>query len=107
MLPEAAKGIETLAADHVGGALARGVDPASPEAAQVVLPIVDAMRGGDPDTPELRRAIADRFALGTDRRVERYWQLLGIINGWPPFPAMTPAFEWTIEALRAHPNREG
>ena len=38
-------------------------------------------------------------------RVERYWQLLGVVNGWDPFPAMTPAFAWTIEALRAHPSR--
>ncbi|MGH9037413.1 MAG: hypothetical protein ACRD0O_16775 [Acidimicrobiia bacterium] len=40
---------------------------------------------------------------GNDRRVERYRQLLGIINGWAAFPPMTPAFEWTIVALRAHP----
>jgi hypothetical protein len=40
--------------------------------------------------------------LGTDRRSERYWELLGIINGWPPFgPPKTPAFEWVIAALAA------
>jgi hypothetical protein len=48
---------------------------------------------------------ADRFAMGNDIRVERYWQLLGIINGWGAFPSMAPAFTWTIEALRAHPRR--
>jgi len=46
-----------------------------------------------------------RFALGTDGHVERYWQLLGIINGWPPIPTMVPAFEWTIATLPAHPGR--
>ena len=38
------------------------------------------------------------------RRVERYWQLLGAINGWDAFPSMVPAFEWTVAALRAHPQ---
>ena len=71
-----------------------------------MVPIVDAMRGDEPDTPELRASMAERFATGTDGRVERYWQLLGVINGWPAFPAMAPAFEWTIEALRAHTTRE-
>lgn len=49
------------------------------------------------------RGSAARLELvATDARAERYWQLLGIINGWPPFPAHVPAFEWMIEALRAH-----
>jgi hypothetical protein len=39
----------------------------------------------------------------TDARVERYWQLLGILNGQPPFPPAVPAFEWLIAALRAAP----
>jgi len=43
--------------------------------------------------------------MGTDANVERYWQFLGVVNGWDPFPSMTPAFTWTIEALRAHPRR--
>ena len=103
---EAAKGIEQVVLEHAGPAVAAGMEPAGPEAAAVLVPIVDAMRGEQPDTPELRVATAERFALGTDGRVERYWQLLGIINGWPPFPTMTPVFEWTIEAVRAHPARE-
>ena len=97
-------GLETVVAASAGAALARGVDPASPEAAAVLVPIIEAVRGERPDTPELRAETADRFATGTDTRVERYWQLMGVINGWPPFPALTPAFTWTIEALRAHPR---
>lgn len=103
VMPEAAKGMEVVILEHAGRALAGGVDPASPEAAAVLLPIVEALRGEQPDTPEWRTATADRFALGADRRVQRYWELLAIINGWPARPSMTPAFEWTIEALRAHP----
>ena len=48
-----------------------------------------------------RAALADRFATGTDARAERYWQLLAIINGWPPVPTTVPAWEWLIAALRA------
>ena len=31
---------------------------------------------------------------------------MGVINGWPPVPAMTPAFGWAVAALRAHPVRD-
>jgi hypothetical protein len=33
--------------------------------------------------------------------VERYWQLLAIINGQPVPPSVVPGFEWLIAALRA------
>jgi hypothetical protein len=33
--------------------------------------------------------------------VERYWQLLAIINGQPVQPSVVPGFEWLIAALRA------
>ena len=98
------KGFELVVAERAGAALAAGVDPRSPEAAGVVRPIMDALRGESPDTSELRASTAERFAMGNDARVERYWQLLGTVNGWPAFPSMTPAFAWTIEALRAHPS---
>ena len=73
-----------------------------PGAVAAVDAIVAAIRGDRPDSAALRAQAADRFAMGTDGRVERYWQLLGVINGWDPFPSMVPAFEWTIAALRAH-----
>jgi DNA-binding transcriptional MerR regulator len=98
-------GFENVVAEQAGAALAAGTDPASAAAVPVIDAIVDAFRGDADDTPELRATTADRFATGTDARVERYWQLMGIINGWGAFPSMTPAFEWTIAALRAHPQR--
>ncbi len=103
VLPESARGFEMVVAEHAGAALATSVDPASPEAAAVLIPILDALRGDQPDSPELRADTAARFEQGNDRRVERYWVLLGVINGWAPFPSMTQAFEWTLAALRAHP----
>jgi len=97
-------GFELVVAERAGAALAAGVDPQTPEAAAIPVPIVDALRGESPDSPELRAGTAERFAMGNDARVERYWQLLGAVNGWGAFPSMTPAFRWTIEALRAHPR---
>jgi DNA-binding transcriptional MerR regulator len=44
-------------------------------------------------TLRLRRAV-----LST---VERYWQLLAILDGQPVPPSVIPAFDWLIAALRA------
>ena len=104
VMPEHARGFEMVVAEQAGAALAAGIDPASEQAAAVLVPIMDALRGELPDSVELRATTAERFAAGNDRHVERYWQLLGVINGWDPFPSMTPAFEWTVDALRAHPT---
>jgi DNA-binding transcriptional MerR regulator len=82
--------------EHAGGALAAGIEPGSPEGQQVLARITG------PDLDPARRAeLADTLATFSDRRVERYWQLLGVLNGWPQRPPAVPAFEWVIEALRA------
>jgi hypothetical protein len=92
-----------LVAEKADGARAAGIDPASPEAAQIVDEVAPAFAGPqeDPGDPAWRAALADRLATGTDARAERYWQLLATINGWPPVPTRVPAWEWTIAALRA------
>jgi DNA-binding transcriptional MerR regulator len=85
-------------AEHAGAALAAGIAPDSAEGQAVLRRLI---------SPELdpagRDEIAAAIATFTDRRVERYWQLLGTLNGWQPRPSMVPAFEWLIEALRTHP----
>jgi hypothetical protein len=81
--------------EHAGAALAAGIEPGTPEARAVVDRIVPA----DLDAPG-RVALADHLATFSDRRVERYWQLLGVLNGWPQRPPTVPAFEWLIAALR-------
>jgi DNA-binding transcriptional MerR regulator len=55
----------------------------------------------DPASAEFRTEMADRFATSGDPRAERYWQLLAIINGWPPVPTAQPAVQFMIAALRA------
>jgi hypothetical protein len=88
-------------ADHRAAAalLAEKADlnpaPGSPEAEAIVAKLPPAF--GNPP----RARLADRLAAGTDARAERYWQLLAIVNGWPPIPTLAPAWEWFIDALRA------
>jgi DNA-binding transcriptional MerR regulator len=54
--------------------------------------------GGD---PRFRTELADEIAAGADARAERYWQLLAIMNSWPPIPTRQPAVSWLVSALRA------
>jgi hypothetical protein len=76
-------------------ALAAGLAPDSPAAREVVDRILDpGLSTGE------RVALADRMAVFTDARVERYWELVGVLNRRPPFPAQVPAVQWLIAALR-------
>lgn len=50
-----------------------------------------------------RAAWADTVDLFADRRVERYWTLLGVLNGWPAREPTIPAYEWFAAALRSAP----
>ncbi|WP_233511077.1 helix-turn-helix domain-containing protein [Actinomadura craniellae] len=83
--------------EHAGRALAEGVAPGSPEGRAVLDRVVP------PDLPAGERVrLADGMERFTDAQVERYWQLLGALNGRPPFPPAVPVYEWVIAALRAH-----
>ena len=89
-------GDPSAVADNAGPAQAAGIDPASAEGQQVLTRII----GADLDRAA-RTELADTIDTFTDRRVERYWQLLGVLNGWQPVPSTVPAFEWFAAALRA------
>ena len=78
--------------EHAGRALADGIAPGTPEARAVLDHLVPAAE---------RPRVLAQLETFTDARVERYWQLLGVLNGQPPFPPAVPAFEWLIAALRA------
>ncbi|MET8049519.1 MerR family transcriptional regulator [Streptosporangium sp. NPDC005286] len=85
----------TLVLEHAGRAVAAGISPESAEGRAILDRIVDpGLPAGD------RIRVADQVETFTDRRVERYWQLVGVLNGRPPFPPGVPAFEWFIAALR-------
>lgn len=85
---------------HAGPAVAAGIDPGSAEGRAVLDCIVP------PGTPAAERAIIlGQLETFTDARVERYWQLLAILNGWPVRPSAVPAFEWLIAALRSRQSQ--
>jgi DNA-binding transcriptional MerR regulator len=89
--------------DRGSAALAAGVDPLSAAAAPIVDELAAAFAAvhGREDAPDYRAWLAEMLETFTDRRVERYWQLLATINGWPPRAATVPAWEWFGAALRA------
>lgn len=91
-----------LVRERVAAATEAGITPDSPQARPVVDELAAAYSRlfGRPDGPEFRVWLLDTMESGTDRRYERYWTLLAIINGWPPAPSITPAAEWLIAALR-------
>ena len=96
---EAMRRAAVLVTERGGAALEAGIEPGSEEAASVVDEIVQSLKA------DVSRAeLADRFEQGADPRAERYWQLLAVINGWPPVPTTMPAWRWTIDALRARPG---
>lgn len=82
--------------EHAGRALADGIDPSSP-AGQAILDQVVPPGTSPADREQLLRQL-ETF---TDERVERYWQLVGILNGQAPFTPAVPAFRWLIAALSA------
>src|SRR5690606_26747850 len=79
-------------------ALTGGVEPGTPAAEALVAELLDDGRATGPGR---RRDLADRLATFTDARVERYWQLLGVVNGWPAWQPAVPAVQWWIGTLRA------
>ena len=78
-------------------AVADGIDPASAAGKS----LLDELVPSSVSKTE-REQLIDQTETFTDERVERYWQLVGVLNGRPPFPPRVPAFRWLTAALRAH-----
>lgn len=97
--------VNQLLIAKAGAALAEDVGAESDRAASVITEIVAgwAEAFGSTDSVEYRAEMVDRIATFGDARVVRYWELMGIINGWPARPNDFPAWDWTVRALRAHP----
>lgn len=101
--PGGAAAAAAVIAQHAGSAVEQGVDPTSPQAAAVLNELVPAYAAvlGQADGPGFRSELLRTLETFTDGRAERYWQLLAVINGWPPIPSRLAPWEWTITALRA------
>ncbi|HEX6491898.1 MAG TPA: MerR family transcriptional regulator [Candidatus Dormibacteraeota bacterium] len=89
--------------ERAGAALAAGTGPESQEATPIVDEVVGlfAVAAGRTDDPAYRAELVRTLETFTDERVERYWALIGVINGWPQRPSLTPAHRWFTQALRA------
>ncbi|MEV6108801.1 MerR family transcriptional regulator [Streptomyces sp. NPDC051940] len=85
----------------VAPARERGVRPGGPEAAAVL----DELLGEG--TPAGREAVLRRLEAGRDAEMERFQQLIAVINGHEPGPSRTPDHDWLIEALRAEGAQPG
>jgi DNA-binding transcriptional MerR regulator len=78
-----------------------GEDFESPRAKRLVATYVrwSARRAGRQPSPAFARALI-REAASHDPREERFWELVGVLRGWPPGPLpQTRAFRWLLQAL--------
>lgn len=97
------RNLGTTALERAGAALSAGVDPAAAEADTLHDQLVSAYAEAAEREPDetYRRELLDLVQLSYEPRAERYWQLIAIINRWPPIPPAMPAWGWFRDALRA------
>lgn len=108
---EASERVAHLFRERADAALAAGTPPDSPAAAPIVAEVVAAWlptQAGtawqdEPDGRTARERLVEQLEIN-DQKIERYWQLISVINGWPEPPAWGPAAAWLVAALRAHPE---
>jgi len=98
-----ARAASVLVYEKASAALAEGIDPASPQAGPLIAEIAGAFAEahGRADDAAFRAWLVEMIEAFGDPRVDRYWQLLAVVNGWPARPSQMPAWEWTAAALRA------
>jgi len=100
---EASQAMAVFLRERAGAAAEAGIEPGSAQAGPIVDDLVAAYARhfGRADGPEFRAWLLRQLESGGDRRYERYWQLLAIINGWPRIDPVTPAWLWFADALEA------
>lgn len=81
---------------HVAEHMDAGLAPDGPAAVPVVAAVLRRWGVAEED----RELLIDQLTLAVDPRAERYWQLMAVINGWPPIPATMHRWEWFLTALR-------
>lgn len=99
--PQAARELSEFAFGRIEPLVDAGVAPGDPAAGPVIDEIVAAyaaMAGRTPDAA-YRAEFAVAARRGYEPRAERYWQLLAVINGWPPVPTRMHLWGWLADAL--------
>ena len=102
MLSDAWQTATEQALTKVTEAMAAGEPPESQTGRQIVAEMrvnLSAAIGRDDDT-EFGAWLGRLYDTFADDRSERYWNLLGTINGWPPYPSPKPARDWLTAATR-------
>lgn len=86
----------------VAEALESDIDPLSDRAAPLIDDLVRRFAEAFARTPdtEFRNWMARHFEEAHDPRVDQYWRLVWIVNGWKVVPNLTPGYPWLIQALR-------
>ncbi|NBE51840.1 MerR family transcriptional regulator [Streptomyces boluensis] len=94
-------GLNQAVRERIDEAVSIGLLPASAQAT----PLADSLSGlyghayaraGDGD---LRRWLLARLQPAADPRAERYWRLLGTVNGWSASPTLAPVRTWFTTVL--------
>ncbi|MEV5743048.1 MerR family transcriptional regulator [Microbispora rosea] len=89
--------LRSLALRHADRARAESIAPDSAQGRSILDQIVEpGLPGVERD--ELRRWLE----TVADARVERYWELIAVLNGREPAPPAMPALSWLLAAMRAH-----
>ncbi|MFJ9855122.1 MerR family transcriptional regulator [Streptomyces sp. NPDC101150] len=99
---EAGEELMEFTRQKVTEAMESSVDPLSNGAVPVIDDLVHRFAevfARTPDT-EFRDWMARQFEEAHDPRVDRYWQLVWIVNGWQVVPNLIPVYPWLIQALR-------
>ncbi|MYW06510.1 MerR family transcriptional regulator [Streptomyces sp. SID3343] len=101
---ESAAGEELMrfARHTVTEAMESGIDPLGSKGAAVVDDLVHRFAEAftrRPD-PDFRDWMARQFEEAHDPRVDRYWRLVWIVNGWEVVPSLVPVYSWLVRALR-------
>ncbi|MET8168719.1 MerR family transcriptional regulator [Streptomyces sp. NPDC005329] len=80
-----------------------GIDPLGNEATPIVDDLVQRFAEVFTRAPdaEFRDWLAQQFEVAYDPRVDEYWRLVWIVNGWQVVPNLIPVYTWLIQALRS------
>ncbi|MCX4744962.1 MerR family transcriptional regulator [Kitasatospora sp. NBC_01287] len=99
---EAGEELTEFTRQKVVEAMESGIDPLNDRAVPVIDDLVHRFAEVFARTPdaEFRDWMAQQFEEAHDPRVDRYWRLVWIINGWQVLPNLLPVHPWLIQALR-------
>ncbi|GAA2030541.1 MerR family transcriptional regulator [Catenulispora yoronensis] len=83
--------------EHAGAAVRDNVPPDGPRAKTILSRILPL-----DCTPEEKADLCGWLEQITDTRIERYWQLIDLLNDRIPSEPAVPVFTWLLAALRDH-----